>query len=664
MNRMKLSGSLIALIFLVKITIAQTPCVNGMAGPYPCNNVDLLAFVPLSEMGAIYNTNDIWGWVSPVTGKEYALVGCRNGTSFLDISDPTQPLYLGMLPTHTFSSLWRDLETYDNYCFIGSEADGHGLQVFNLLQLDNVSNPPQTFSETAHYAGFGNSHTITVDTLNGYLYANGTGTYSGGLHIVDISNPLIPTLAGGFSLEGYTHDCFVWNSYDGPDSQYTGKQIVFACNNNKLAIVDCTDKTDCESLGAYNYVDLGYVHQGWVTKDKKHFVLNDELDERNNLQGSPIGTRTHIFNIEDLDELIYMGFHEADNSAIDHNMYVKDQFVYESNYTSGLRIFDASKISQGILNEVAFFDLYPDNDIAEFYGTWSNYAFLPSGVNIATSMHEGLFITRPNLIVPSQTSWDLCGEEEISFELNIRAQLSFPLTLGITGIEGALINNITINQPGTYNINLTNLQDVTVGNYSPKLLLQTNFDEEYEVQLSVLISGEQPQTPTLINVPNEGSVDGMTSETFTWTSVSGASHYQIQVSQESDFATTIIDQTVTTNAYGLWVEGLDGLYYWRVRAINECGEGEWSEAFNFGVIAASVGEVSRIQLSIYPIPAESQLHVFANQPIQKWSITDLSGRMLLESQTQQNQLVVDVQNLASGIYLLKAGNSVTRFVKQ
>jgi choice-of-anchor B domain-containing protein len=250
---MKLKVLFLALVSS-SIISAQTPCVNGMAGSYPCSNVDLLSFVPLSAMGGGENTNDIWGWVSPNTGKEYALVGCHNGTAFLDISDPVEPVYLGRLPSHTSNNLWRDLETYKNYCFIGSEASGHGLQVFDLTQLDNVQTIPTTFQETAHYAGFGNSHTIAIDTLNGYLYANGTNTYAGGLHIVNITNPLQPTLAGGFALEGYTHDCFIWN-YDGPDTEHLGKQIVFACNGTKLAVVDCTERTNVTFCSMTNWMN-------------------------------------------------------------------------------------------------------------------------------------------------------------------------------------------------------------------------------------------------------------------------------------------------------------------------------------------------------------------------------------------------------------------------
>jgi hypothetical protein len=41
-----------------------TPCVGGMAGIYPCSNIDLLAFVPVSQFAAT-STNSLWGWTDP-----------------------------------------------------------------------------------------------------------------------------------------------------------------------------------------------------------------------------------------------------------------------------------------------------------------------------------------------------------------------------------------------------------------------------------------------------------------------------------------------------------------------------------------------------------------------------------------------------------------------
>ncbi|MEZ4800118.1 MAG: hypothetical protein R2809_10155 [Flavobacteriales bacterium] len=62
---------------------------------------------------------------------------------------------------------------------------------------------------------------------------------SGGLHIVDVNDPLNPVLAGGFSQDGYTHDAWV-GIYNGPDAITGGKNCLVACNEDYVTVIDCT----------------------------------------------------------------------------------------------------------------------------------------------------------------------------------------------------------------------------------------------------------------------------------------------------------------------------------------------------------------------------------------------------------------------------------------
>lgn len=199
-------------------TYAQTPCVNGLAGAYPCENIDMLSFMPVEDIGG-GQTNDVWGWVDPQSGVEYAILGRTNGTSFIDISDPLNPVYVGNLPSNGASSIWRDIKVNNNHAYIVSEASGHGMQVFDLTQLADVTNPPVEFQADAIYTGFGKAHNIVINEESDRAYAVGTSTFDGGLHIMDISDPINPTLIGDFANDGYTHDAQVVN-YAGPDPDY------------------------------------------------------------------------------------------------------------------------------------------------------------------------------------------------------------------------------------------------------------------------------------------------------------------------------------------------------------------------------------------------------------------------------------------------------------
>ena len=378
-------------------------CTNGFAGSYPCKDMDLMSFTDKTEIGGSNSTslNDIWGWTDPQTGKEYALVGMSNGTSFVDISNPENPIYIGRLPTQTNNSTWRDLKVYQNHVFIVSEASGHGMQVFDLTELRNFNGNPFTFSNTAYYSGFGNAHNIFINEDTGFAYAVGTGTCGpGGLHIIDISTPSSPTKSAcvsdpntGRSNTGYSHDvqCVIYN---GPDSAYVGKEICFGSNETRVWIADVSTKSDDNSgaktigLGSY---DNYYTHQGWLTEDHRYFIVNDELDESNNAYNN---TRTLIWNVEDLNNPVVHKTYFGPTPAIDHNNYIIGNNVYMSHYTAGLRVMDISDISNP--TESAYFDVYPSSNNTSFDGTWSNFPYYGSGSIVVTGIDEGLYVVSPS----------------------------------------------------------------------------------------------------------------------------------------------------------------------------------------------------------------------------------------------------------------------------
>jgi choice-of-anchor B domain-containing protein len=375
--------------------VGHTHCEGGRADVFPCKNVDVLAFLPLSTFrSAGAQGTDIWGWTDPQNGKEYAIMGLTTGTAFVDISNPEEPVYLGILPTHTISSSWRDMKVYQNFVYIVSESPGHGMQVFDLKKLRRVSAPPVTFSATKHYSaqGLSTAHNIAINEGTGFAYVVGSNTCAGGLHMINIKNPRKPRFAGCFSGDGYTHDaqCVL---YSGPDREYRGSEICFNSNEDTLTIVDVTNKNAPRQLSRTTYPGVAYTHQSWVSPDQMYLLLDDELDERE----TGHKTFTRIWDIVDLEAPTLIGTFKSKRRSIDHNMYIHDGFAYQANYQAGLRILDLSGIAQGKLKEVAFFDIFPDGDQARFNGAWSVYPFFRSGVVIVSGIEQGLFILGPHL---------------------------------------------------------------------------------------------------------------------------------------------------------------------------------------------------------------------------------------------------------------------------
>jgi len=261
---------------------------------------------------------------------------------------------------------------------------------------------PQTFDEDNIYKGVFSSHNLFINEETGFAYAVGSDsggeTCGGALHMMDLkADPLYPEFVGCFNEprtgrngSGTTHDvqCVV---YRGPDTDYAGQEVCLSANGTALSIADVTDKANPVGISVAEYPNTAYTHQGWLTEDHRFFYLNDEGDEASEIVDA---TRTMIFDLTDLDEPVLAGEYFADNSAIDHDLYIKGNMMYQTNYLAGLRLIDISDPENPV--EVGSFDTVPygPNDNSPVLGAWSSYPYFESGIIVVTSGREGVFFLK------------------------------------------------------------------------------------------------------------------------------------------------------------------------------------------------------------------------------------------------------------------------------
>ena len=379
---------------MVFYSYGQTPCAGGYAGEYPCSNYDLLSNIPVSTLANSSGNpegSDVWGWTDSETGKEYAIAAMTNSTAFVDITDPINPVFLGRLNSNAGNNYWRDVKIYGNYAFIVADNVGnHGMQVFDLTRLRDITSP-ETLSPDVVYNDVTSCHNIVINEATAVAYLVGCNNYSGGPNFVDISDPLNPTSLGGYSLDGCTHDAQVI-TYNGPDTEYTGKEILVGSNANKVIILNVTDKSNIIKITEFDYPQIGYTHQGWFTDDQRFFLLGDETDEQN----FGINTRTLVFDFQDLDNPTQIDTYYGASSAIDHNGYVQGTDFFMASYRAGMRVLDISNIggTDNQLTEIGYFDTYPQNNGTAFNGAWSVYPYFASGNIIINDIERGLFVVR------------------------------------------------------------------------------------------------------------------------------------------------------------------------------------------------------------------------------------------------------------------------------
>jgi choice-of-anchor B domain-containing protein len=359
---------------------------------FTSSNVQLLSWIPLEDFGlGSASGNDCWGYTSP-SGREYAIMCLSNGTGFVEVTDPGQPEIVAVLSGP--DSLWHDAKVYGDNAYVVSEG-GSGIQVFEMSGIDSGT---VTLVNTVTSGGCTTAtHNVAIDTTSGFLYrCGGSGSPCGGgpqgIVIYSLANPNNPSLVGSWNLR-YVHDCQVVVSTR--PGALNGRQLAFCAADDgsgggtaNLQILDVTNKSSISTVTTVAYTSNAFSHQVWLSPDQRYAYLNDELDE----SSFGFNTRTRIFDVSNPAAPVFLGFFSSGVPAIDHNLYVTEDKIFEANYRSGLRVFDRTNPTAPTV--YGYFDTYVQDDAPDFNGLWSNYPFFPSGTVIGSDIEKGLFVFR------------------------------------------------------------------------------------------------------------------------------------------------------------------------------------------------------------------------------------------------------------------------------
>ncbi|MEZ4778267.1 MAG: choice-of-anchor B family protein [Flavobacteriaceae bacterium] len=634
--------AILSAILLSGNLFSQTPCVGGMAGGYPCSGYDLISHIPLSTFNTS-GANDSWGWVDPINGDEYYLMGLENGVAFIDISDPVNPIYLGKLPTHSTSTVWRDIKVYNNYAFVVSEADNHGMQVFDLTRLRNVTNPPVTFTEDAHYNAVGRAHNLVLNEDTGYAYM--VGGSSNGATFIDVSNPLSPQTAGQYSTS-YIHDAQVV-IYNGPDTDYTGHEIMISCNGweQTVKIIDVTNKANPQEISTIFYANPSYSHQVWLTENQQHILIGDEIDE----QDFGFNTKTLVYDLTDLDNPVHDFDYFGTTPATDHNGYVLGNNYYLANYAAGMRVLDISNIGSNSITEAGYFDTFPSGNNAGYDGVWNVYPFFGSGHIVINDRSGGFFLVKSSGVDttnPVAVCQDFTAELDENGEIIIAGSdvdggstddsgfVSFsvtPNTFNCSDIGSAITVTLTVSDPSGNTDTCTAIVTV-VDTLAPQFTCYNNETVAFD-------AGETFYTlPDYVSNGDVTATDNCTSS--------------LAISQDPLPGTQLGIGTYTISFETTDDEGNTSSCSFDLTVV---------EILNIVDSEFSKG------ITIYPNPSKDDLSIVSkNEPITSVSIFDITGKNLLQVENlNSKQTTFDISYFSEGIYFVQLNKEVTKkIIKQ
>jgi choice-of-anchor B domain-containing protein len=345
---------LLALLFPY-LLVAQNSYNLGLIGSYDWNSTE---------------GNDIWGWVDPADGSEYALVGLNNGFACVDVSSPSNPVQ--KFHISDINSTWRDVKTWGNYAYVTTEADA-SLLIVDLTDMtgstywhvSNFTNP-----STGASVEFTAAHNLYIDE-NGICYIFGASSNSGsnpsdGAIFLDVAaNATAPHYLGEWD-DNYIHDGMVRG-----DTLYAG-----CINVGELFIVDVSNKSNPSVLGTHSTPNA-FTHNGWVSDDGDYVFTTDEKSNAY-LAAYDI---TDCSNIQEVDRIQS----NPGSLSIPHNAHVDGNFLITSYYRDGTTVHDISNPNNMV--QVAFYDSYSGSGDG-FDGCWGTYPFLPSGNIISSDINS------------------------------------------------------------------------------------------------------------------------------------------------------------------------------------------------------------------------------------------------------------------------------------
>jgi hypothetical protein len=175
-------------------------------------------------------------------------------------------------------------------------------------------------------------------------------------------------------------------------------------------------------------------------------------------------------------------------------------------------------------------------------------------------------------------------------------------------------------------------------------------------QVTVGGSGTAPAVPLLVS-PSSGTAAVSTSPTLRWHAAGGATSYWLEISIDSAFSTTAVNQSGIRDT-SVSVSGLlnDTTYYWRVRALNAGGTSAYSAVWSFRTVAAALATPTHV------FPPNRATEISTN-PTLKWNafVGATSYRLQVATDSTFSATIIDRNAISDTSYQVSALLSSTMY---
>lgn len=586
---------------------------------YPAQNFTLVSNIN-PETG--FNSDGLkysgcWGWVQASTNKEYAIAASQSGTYWVDVTNPASPTVCAYRAGAHNGATWREVKTYQNYCYVISDDPGtNRLQIFDMQYL-----PDSVHKIYDSQSLFRRGHAHWIDGNKWYVasvtYSNNTFSE---MNVYSLATPSVPVLLRSLdqdypSLVSHVHDMFVRNDTIYASCGFDGLYVFKLTASNSFSLI--------ASLTSYPF--SGYNHSSALTPDGQTLVFLDEV---------PASLPVKVADVSNLSNIQVLQTINQYSNTTPHNPFiVNNQYCFVSAYQDGLQLFDISNPSAPFL--AGYFDTYPqaggnNNNWpvgGTYSGQWGCYPYFPSKNIFALDRLNGIFMLSTHLYqnaVPAPTvSFNVpnsaCAGTTLTMQNNSTGASSYTWAFpGGTPATSTLSNpTVVYNTPGTYNILLSASNGT--GLASSNMSLQV-------AQVTVAVSFTHASCGTCTNGSAKATPSGgLPPYTYTWLPSGGNASLAINLAPA---------------CYTVQVSDSIGCVRSRTLCISHTtGYEELHSAQN---------------LILFPNPAQEQIELQCSFGEFRFSLINSLGEQLLSGSFKEGEeKVLKVGALPRGLYLVE-----------
>ncbi|MGS2762479.1 reprolysin-like metallopeptidase [Sinomicrobium sp. M5D2P9] len=238
-------------------------------------------------------------------------------------------------------------------------------------------------------------------------------------------------------------------------------------------------------------------------------------------------------------------------------------------------------IAENVENNGSHEITFPDN-----VNTDTGRILIKAVDNVFFAVSKGDLSIREFALSFENTEFIACKPDDLEFSFTYQASPGFDEEVAFSAMdipEGINVNfEPAVATEGDTEIHVTvsGIESTALGTYTFSIAGETEagLTDQSEITMDVHDSAELGAV-ALISPYNASDVN--TGITLQWEEVADIQSYTIQIATDEDFSSVIDETSVTEPGYNPQELEYEKTYYWRVKIVGFCGEGEYSDTFYF-----------------------------------------------------------------------------------